>query len=78
MTESSTACYLQRWIQTTRKTWWIVNQAAVPVKVQGFERNPISNETDEETDLSDEELAVMRMEAEKERRLAQEESESAA
>jgi hypothetical protein len=55
-----------------------VNQAAVPVKVQGFERNPISNETDEETDLSDEELAVMRMEAEKERRLAQEESESAA
>jgi hypothetical protein len=36
-----------------------VNPAAVPAKVQGFERRPISNEADEETNLSDEELAVV-------------------
>lgn len=23
--ESSSACYLKRWIQTTRGTWWVVN-----------------------------------------------------
>jgi len=50
----------------------------VPVKVQGFERSTISNESDGEPNLSDKELAVMRIEAEEERRLAQEESESAA
>jgi hypothetical protein len=48
----------------------------VLVKVQGFERSLISNENGEETTFSDEELAIMRMEAEEERRLVQEESES--
>jgi hypothetical protein len=50
----------------------------VSVKVQGFKRSPISNETNKETDLSDEELAVIRIETEEEMRLTREESELAA
>jgi hypothetical protein len=50
----------------------------VPIKVQGFERSPISNEADDRTNLNDEKLAIIRMEAKEEKRLAQEELESTA
>ncbi|KFZ25502.1 hypothetical protein V502_00026, partial [Pseudogymnoascus sp. VKM F-4520 (FW-2644)] len=78
VTESSTACYLQRWIQTTRGTWWVVNPAAVPVKVQGLEEILTPGESVSEQNLTEEELTVMKMEAEEESRLVQEELESTA
>jgi hypothetical protein len=54
-----------------------VNRKTVPVEIQGFNSSPILNLDERETILSDEEYALMRMKAEEERRLAQEESESA-
>jgi hypothetical protein len=76
ITVLNTACYLQRWIQTLRETWWILNPAAVPSKIQGIERSLITNGSNGDTNLSDEDLAVMRMQASEKRRIALEESEA--
>ncbi|KFZ22727.1 hypothetical protein V502_02791, partial [Pseudogymnoascus sp. VKM F-4520 (FW-2644)] len=61
---------------TTRGTWWVVNAAAVPVKVQGLEETLTPGETVSGQNLTEEELTVMKMEAEEESRLVQEELES--
>jgi hypothetical protein len=62
-TELNSACFLQRWIQTSRGTWWRVDPAKLPVKIRGVGNSDSSNN---EKALSDEELAIMRMETEEE------------
>lgn len=58
--------------------WWVVNPAKVPVKVRGLEETLAPGESVSEQNLTEEELTVMKMEAEEESRLMQEELETTA
>jgi hypothetical protein len=66
------------WIQATRGKWWAVDATALPLKVEGFGNHRLGNVGEGDTTLNDEELAVMRMKVDEEKRLAQEESDAAA
>ena len=70
---------MQRWIQSTRGKWWKVKADAVPVRCRGINDNSSSNilECTTEASLTDEELAAIKMEAEEEQRLVDEEVGSA-
>ncbi|KAH6689940.1 hypothetical protein BKA61DRAFT_742747 [Leptodontidium sp. MPI-SDFR-AT-0119] len=79
ITATSTACFLQRWIQSPRGKWWKVKADAVPIKCHSIDGNGNFDvlECTTEANPTDEELAMMKMEVEEEQRLVDEEVGSA-